>query len=409
MNYSPRHIIKQILSDRYAVFFVLALCVYAWAGSPTPDRPGLTEGGIAALLFLSVGGMGGLAKIWHVQSMPMIKISLLLALYGISIPLIHGLGAGHDVGYIIRDLVGFCFVLLPLIYYQFFKKDNKGARFLALYIGIGAIALLFSARVAFGPVSFLHVSTSELLYLANSPLVLLICFYLPFWAIDQMGRKECLSIERIAIIIGALGVFCIIFMALMVDTQRAPIAALGMSAVILSAALLWVRPKFFLILSAFAFIMSVCLYEELYIILEPLVRKTVLVGGNMRSQELIAIWEALYQNPIHILIGSGWGGSFSSPAVGGYYVTYSHSLISYVFFKMGLVGLAILAFYLWHVTKMLYSIARHYLIWGNALFWALIIPVFFYASHKSFDFGLLLVVILVSYQCNKKKINEPYA
>ena len=33
---------------------------------------------------------------------------------------------------------------------------------------------------------------------------------------------------------------------------------------------------------------------------------------------------------------------------------------------------------------------------GNALIWPLLIPILLYASHKSFDFGLLLSLIVIS-------------
>ena len=100
------------------------------------------------------------------------------------------------------------------------------------------------------------------------------------------------------------------------------------------------------------------------------------------------------------------GGSYASPAVGNLYVTYSHSLLSYVLFKMGVVGLTITVIYLFFIFKAIFHVVRRDVVLGNALFWAAIIPIFLYASHKSFDFGLLLILIFVSYQNSHIKTDK---
>lgn len=99
------------------------------------------------------------------------------------------------------------------------------------------------------------------------------------------------------------------------------------------------------------------------------------------------------QHPVTFLFGTGWGGIFSSPAVGGLDVNYTHSLLSTMLLKGGavlflLTGLSCLAALYQIVLIFQRDSAR-----GLTLFWPFIIPVFFYASHKSLDFGLLLLLI----------------
>ena len=97
--------------------------------------------------------------------------------------------------------------------------------------------------------------------------------------------------------------------------------------------------------------------------------------------------------PPSLFVGQGWGSVFVSPAVGGLSVNYTHSLLTTMALKGGLI-----LFFLAFVT-MLAALYQIFLIFqrdrvrGLALFWSLVIPVFLYASHKSLDFGLLLLMI----------------
>src|SRR5690606_18183814 len=64
-------------------------------------------------------------------------------------------------------------------------------------------------------------------------------------------------------------------------------------------------------------------------------RKTSEVGLNMRGQELEAVFTMLSADPLRFFFGTGWGGVFSSPAVGMRNVNYTHSLLSTMFLKGG--------------------------------------------------------------------------
>ena len=124
----------------------------------------------------------------------------------------------------------------------------------------------------------------------------------------------------------------------------------------------------------------------------------------MRVQELQAVWEAISSSWFTVAFGQGWGSSFASPAVGGLQVTFTHSLLTYVLFKMGVIGLFLTLIYLFFVFEKLLRLYFIDPVKGNAMLWPLIIPILLYASHKSFDFGMLLTLILISSDAARNKL-----
>lgn len=138
--------------------------------------------------------------------------------------------------------------------------------------------------------------------------------------------------------------------------------------------------------------------------------KTSLVGFNMRSQELSAVWHVLIQNPQNFLFGIGWGGQFESPAVGNLNVTFTHSLLSYMALKTGFVGLVLTFIYIGVISHHGAKVIFKDRVVGIALLWGFIIPIFLYASYKSLDFGLLLTLILAlsvyRQQTENKKLSK---
>src|SRR4051812_36752154 len=88
-----------------------AILLYAAAGSPTPDNPGIVEALIGALLLLAAEP-GSAASIFHPRA-PWRRAGQALALYGLSVPVIGGLAHGAGLTAILRDIIPFLFLLLP--------------------------------------------------------------------------------------------------------------------------------------------------------------------------------------------------------------------------------------------------------------------------------------------------------
>ena len=111
------------LKDFKLLSFVVAIALYAVWGSPTPDFPGAIEFLIAVLLFLSIGGVVGLTKIFSLykEKQPFFILSAAaLFLYGLVVPTIQALIYNYDAVVVLRDLVGFIFLCLPIFFVQFF-------------------------------------------------------------------------------------------------------------------------------------------------------------------------------------------------------------------------------------------------------------------------------------------------
>ena len=118
--------------------------------------------------------------------------------------------------------------------------------------------------------------------------------------------------------------------------------------------------------------------------------KTETYGLNERSAEAAAVLEQVGASWSDLLLGQGWGALVRSPAVGGMWVSYTHSFATYMLLKTGLIGcLATLAYILSMVPASLRLMRT-----DPSLAIALIAPLglglFAHTSFKYLCFGLLL-------------------
>jgi hypothetical protein len=269
-----------------------------------------------------------------------------------------------------------------------------------------SIRTIFSYKsVLFSPDLWGQGPPVDLLYLANSPEVL--------WAaLISIGYGVILMIEKNHFLKGfwliALSLIPITAMVLM--TQRAGIGAVCIYSIILLASLIYLRPKIGLIFLCGMVLFGFVLWPTIETIFEILLLKTELVGFNSRAQEWHAVFDILSQNWTALLFGIGWGGHFENPAVGGISVNYTHSLISALLLKTGVIGSILILFGCFTpILKAVYhsmktAIIREYIILGAAIF-PFIISVFLYASYKSLGFGLILLVFaLFSHRKLEKNI-----
>jgi len=137
--------------------------------------------------------------------------------------------------------------------------------------------------------------------------------------------------------------------------RKAPRRVLGLALVLTCAALVF--------------------YGQIGGILYALWDKTRVHGGNMRLDEGVAVLEMIGRDLPSALFGTGWGGTFQSPAVADIRVNFTHSLPSALLLKTGLIGFDRTV--------------------GFMLSGPLLISSLLYASYKSLDFGFLLLLIVV--------------
>lgn len=395
-------IIKILIKDVRLLFFSLALLLYALWGSPTPNQPGIIELAIGTLLVLSLTFTGAfqeiVTRLMHRTDKWFLSV-LSLFIYGFTVTLIVAVTSDASASLILRDIVAFFFLCAPLFFYSFLKVNEKRKKILA--ICLLCIGIIFSLRVLLPNLS-IFITSTELLYLANSPLVLFSSLFLISRSVQYL--YEGLNLKNILVFLMGLILFLITLSAMLVDTQRATVAALIVSAIFLSGLMVIKAPLKSIVPIIILSILVISSYSFIQGIIENVGLKTANVGLNMRLQELQAVWGNISSSWISVAFGQGWGASFASPAVGELQVTFTHSLLTYILFKMGVIGLFLTLIYLFFVFEKLVRLYFIDPVKGNAMLWPLLIPVFLYASHKSFDFGLLLTVILVSSDAARQKL-----
>ncbi len=371
-------------------YFISALLLYAFGGSPTPDHFGWIEISVFLLLLFSVRVIFRKEHIF----------SWVALLYGLSVPILSGVINAHGLVDIIRDIIPFLFLFLPLFYG--WAVEYRSQDIIKLYAVMG---LIFSIRTLMSYQSVILTPSlwgqgppADLLYLANSPEVLFSALFL-IGCGGHMMMKE--SREKIYGL-GLLGLSFLPVLGMILMTQRAGIGSVLIFMSLSLCILFYMRPKWagiFLALSGFGII---CVMPILSPVLGVLWQKTELVGLNSRAEEWNAVLKAVSQNPVTLLWGYGWGGRFENPAVGGLNVNFTHSLVSSLLLKTGVVGtLVILGGCLWPVMRACLSIVsfhkisqREMILFGAIIF-PFLISVFFYASYKSLGFGLILLIFSI--------------
>jgi hypothetical protein len=390
------------LSDFLAVpwrvlFFFMGLVCYAAFSSPTPDEFSWAEVTVLTLLGMSVTPPK-LDKVGGAE---------IFLGYGLTVPIFLALVRGHDLVAVMRDLIPFLFLFLPMAYKDVADSKHFMPYFPRLLVLMG---LLFSLRTVgaawrgegFDLWEFSSSVPPDFLYLANSPEVLFAELALQAWAFHYLGM---LGNWGRGVLMFFLAAIPIVAMSIM--QQRAFLSVSLVYVLCLSGLVLWKNPKGFLRCLLFLGVATALLYPFLENIFSRLMLKTQLVGLNSRLQEWAAVRDILSVSAARTFFGMGWGEVFENPAVGGLPVGYTHSLLSSLWLKTGLVGVGLAA---WAGISFLKGSERA----GNkVVFWlipallSVLVTLSLYASHKSLGFGLLLLLAWVLLKENRKLEKSP--
>lgn len=373
----------------------LAMIVYGCLSSPTPDHIGFVEILVGVLLCLSFRVAGGRSG----DGNP--KFSWVILCYGLSIPTFLALINGHSLNDIMRDIIPFFYLMLPV--FLGWVGISYPERFLATLAGIG---ILFSIRTAFAyqpvlltPALWGQGPPADLLYLANSPEVLFSALY----CLGQGGSHFMTCGQRIkGAVIGLLALIPMVAMALMM--QRAGIGAVFLYVFASLCLVTYHRPKWGGIFALLILAGGAVAWPVFEPVLFFLWQKTEIVGLNARAQEWAAVISVLSDSWVNMFFGEGWGGRIENPAVGGLDVNYTHSLLSSLLLKTGVIGtIFIFCACLVPVLRSfreLFSVQNKQdfmtgLMMMGAVIFPLLISVFLYASYKSLGFGLILLVFFI--------------
>lgn len=382
------------LGEARVYALLAAILVYAVAGVPTPDGIGAPEILVGVLLLTAAGG----ARVLHAlvrETMPGGAMwqagARLLLIYGLTVPVLTGLANGHGPGLIIRDIVPFLFLLLPLFFMPLLMERQERAGLLALAVAMAGF--VFAIRV-FLPVWQAGSDWSILSdpnRFANSPAVL-------FAALLFLGTAGQGLYRSAGIVSFGRSLICVLvalppLLAMAYITQRASMGLVSFSLILLAVCGLIRRPGRAILPALLLAVGIVLGWETIAGVGQALMHKTMLVGGNMRWEEAEAVLDRLGGGPYSALFGRGWGSTFADPAVGGKVVNYTHNLLTTYLLKTGLCGLALVLIYLAGLAILILRLVLANPVMGLALAGPFLIDVTLYATFKSLDFGLVLMLI----------------
>lgn len=366
----------------------LALFVYALTGSPTPDHPGVSEALTGILLISAVlAAFPSLGASFLQERSTYLKTVMILFVTGLVLPTVAGVYLGNDRMLMLRDVLAFAFLGLPLFLSDSFANRPQAARLLCALVVFAGVAFCVRTLI---PAFNIWIPQGELLYLSNSPLSLFAAVFLAgtCWTLLESPTQR-----NIVIAVLCLAGLAVIMAAMMLDVQRATVGAVWITWVMLAVYGLLFHPR--RVLCPLLLIGGLCVlsFPILGDVMEALAVKTSQVGLNARLAEAWAVYEALASYPPSLIAGLGWGASFASPAVAGLPVNFTHSLLTTMALKGGIILFSLSLALTVAALHQIFLIFQRDRVLGLALFWAFSIPVFLYASHKSLDFGVVLLMI----------------
>jgi hypothetical protein len=323
----------------------------------------------------------------------------LLLLYGLSVPLVVGLLQGHPLSLISRDIIPFLFLLLPLFLPpQFLARPvvAGGLPWLLCVMGLIFVARVmgdFLFKIGSGQFPLGYVPDPD--NLVNAPTVLFAALFLPgMGGRGLAGGKSPVKNPRallLAFICFAATLFLLVGMAGI--GQRAHIGAWVLTVLCWLVILLVYRPRI-LILPVLAMVAALLvLWPFALDILSGLLQKNAVVGLNNRVEEALTVWESFRDQPLALILGQGWGASFVSPAVGPDPVNYTHNLFTTYLLKGGLAGVLLVLLYLGSLGAGIWRLFWVHPVRALAVAAPFLIDITLYASFKSLDFGVLLLLI----------------
>lgn len=378
--------------DYRAICLFLACMIYAILGSPTPDNFGWIEMLVGLFLALSIGIGRARDAVLQPNKNRFWKTSgQVFLIYGMSVPLIVGVLSGNDISMIIRDIFPFLFLFLPM-----FLLPTIRARphyFRLSFFSVLLIGFVFALRslVAHFLSGCVFWCGQDLLYLENMPTVLLSCLFMIGAAMTFIMR----GVKTFNVVMFSLLVLLSLvpFAAMIITLQRASIGAVVLYILIIYGYFFVKSPARALSLFV-VFVITLLILNISFISgFDALWDKTSKVGLNMRPQEFDAVWSVVTSSPYRFLFGIGWGGHFFSPAVGGLSVNFTHNFFSTLLLKMGVLGVVFCISYIAGLLERLLRVILMNPVLGLALAAPIFIDLTLYASFKSLDFGLVLLMI----------------
>ncbi len=398
----------RIVASWRAAGLFLALVLYGLLSAPAPAEIRPAEAAIGALLVLGVGVLRPLCvatgQTLLERASPPWEMPAVLALSVLLwCPLVRGVWLDWAPGDMMRDVVPLLYLFLPVLLVPMLRAaPDRAVGLLAGGLAVAGVGFALrwwkQADWGFGAVG-LRAMADGGVYLLNAPSVLFAAIALPAFGIGMLTQGGWLRrAAGVASILG--GLLCLVALAGAVHRM-----ALGLAAVAFAAlGLWWLRRAPLAGLGlAVAALLSVALFPEtLFGALGQAAEKTRLAGANTRWEEAEAALGQALSSPAAFLFGQGWGALLANPAVGGWHVSYTHTLVTYALAKTGVIGLCALIAYLGGLAPRVLALLRS----DPALGWAVSAPLLMalgaHTSFKYLDTGLLLTLAVLAAERGKR-------
>jgi hypothetical protein len=401
-------------ADLKIVALVVAVFLYAFFGMPTPDAVSWVEIAVGGLIVCVIGVAGFRHVLGCLHgSVRWFVLGQVFLLYGVCAGLIGGLLSGSALGAVLRDLIPFGFMFLPLFFIRLYEREVFGRVLTCLFIVLGCV---FSVRTGAFLLGYdFYFGYAALSYLANSPAVLFAALFLCGLGLQRLARE--VSACSLVIAVVCLTACFIVLIPVVMTAQRASMLAVVVYTVLIFGFMVLRAPRRMMVVgsvvAAIAFVFfDAVISSVLGDAVARIEEKSALVGDNKRIEDVIAVWDTISVHPLSLLFGNGWGASFTSPAVMDVEVYFTHSLLSSMLLKIGVVGLLLCAGYIGALFFALLRMVKAEPVMVLAIVAPLLIDVFLYAAFKSLDFGLLLamipVVVLAKGAAEELHLRAPY-
>ncbi|KAA0684622.1 hypothetical protein [Azospirillum brasilense] len=386
----------------------LALVFYGLLSAPAPAEVRPAEAMIGALLVLGIGLWRPLSvatgqTLLEGDSPPWETPAVLALAVLLWCPLMRGVWLDWALGDMVRDVVPLLYLFLPVLLVPLLRAAPDWAVGL-LAGGLAVAGVGFALRWwkqvdwGFGAVGVRAMADGGV-YLLNAPSVLFAAIALPAFGVGMLRRGGWL--RRVAGVAAVLsGLLCLVALAGAVHRMALGLAATAFAAL----ALWWLRRAPLAVLGAAgtALLIVTLFPEALLGALGQVAEKTRLAGANARWEEAEAALGQALSSPAAFLFGQGWGALLVNPAVGGWRVSYTHTLVTYALAKTGVVGLCALIVYLGALAPRVLALLRS----DPALGWAVSAPLVMalgvHTSFKYLDTGLLLTLAALAVERGKR-------
>jgi hypothetical protein len=280
----------------------------------------------------------------------------------------------------------FLFMMLPVFMVGVLRADARAP--LCVVVPTLFVGVAFAVRGLLG--------SDPLYYVVNMPSVLMAGIFFAGMALSVLVER--FSVRALGLASGFGVLACVVMWPVALTQQRASVGVFVLALMVIGARLAWFHPKRMAVVIVPIVVAVFMVAADLSVVVAEMARKSDVVGFNMRFEELAAVWEAVSARPLSLVFGLGWGGQFESPAVADIRVNFTHSLVSSVLLKTGLLGMGFAGLYFYGLARLWWLYARGQIVLALAVLFPVLIDVFLYASFKSLDFGLVLLV-LVSLSC----------